>query len=393
MLTKRRTNCLKGVNLGCWLLMEGYILGGKNIAESQFKEAFEKKYGFKELRNFEKKFRSFYIQESDFKNIADLGAKVVRVPFNYRLLEKKAYQYDEKGFVYLDDLFRWANKYQIFVILDLHAAPGSQNCDWHSDSSGKAFLWSDKESRMRTYCLWEAIVSRYKDQPYLAGYDLLNEPVIGSKSTDCVKNFYKQLIKRIRKIDSKNIIFLEGDIWAQRIEYLADLIDDKIEISVHTYRPLDYSFNFSRFFSYPGMIEGELWDKDRIYKYLEPYYNFSVRNNVRIFVGEFGINWRGGYFGETKWLDDLLTVFDEFDFDYSYWTYKAVSHYAFPDGLYQYLENSPYIARDQNASGLETYLKLWGKEKSEIADFWKTDNYHPNREIIETLRKHFLSSK
>ncbi|MFH1771936.1 MAG: cellulase family glycosylhydrolase [Candidatus Omnitrophota bacterium] len=380
---------LKGVNLGGWLLMEGYILGGRNIPESEFKRAFAGLNGKKELTVFEKIFRDNFIQEDDIKNIASLGANAVRLPFNFRLIEKKPYCYIEEGFLYIERILRWADKYNIAVVLDLHAAPGAQNCDWHADSSGKADFWNKKAYRDRTVRLWQEIAARFKDSSSLAGYDIINEPVLGKRSVNILKNFYSKAIKVIRAIDKKHTIFLEGDIWAQRIDFLRDLISDNISISVHTYQPLEYVFNFTPQNKFPGDIKKEKWSKDNIYKYLEPFWKFSKDNNVRILVGEFGINWRGGFYGEAQWLDTILSAFKDYGFDYTYWTYKAIANHVFPDGIYQYVDNSSYIRREGPVYGWENYIGLWKKEKTKIKDFWNTKNYTLNKKIAETLSRHF----
>ncbi|MDD5584254.1 MAG: cellulase family glycosylhydrolase [Candidatus Omnitrophica bacterium] len=376
---------IKGVNLGSWLLMEGYILGGRNFAESAFKQEFKKRYGARGLQEFERSFRENFIAEDDFKNIASMGASVVRVPFNYHIVQN-----DE--FSYFDKLFSWAGKHGIKVILDLHAAPGAQNEDWHSDGIGKALFWQKDAYRHQACRLWETVANRYKDQPQLLGYDVLNEPVIGDKPVTLVKEFYRQAIRAIRAIDKRSIIFLEGDIWAQRIDYLKDLIAENIQISIHTYQPLKYVFNFKPFDRFPGSIDGAIWDKDTLSRYLEPYCNFSRDNKVGIFVGEFGINWRGGFFGEIEWLDGILDVFDKFGFGYTYWTYKAMAHHVFPDGIYQYIPDSKYICREGPVYGWESYYEYWKKEKKDITKFWRTENFTPNSAIINTLKKHFLNN-
>jgi aryl-phospho-beta-D-glucosidase BglC (GH1 family) len=380
---------IKGVNLGSWLLMEGYILGGRNIPESQFKESLKTLYGEKPLKEFERLFRDNFIKEEDFKNISLMGANAIRVPFNYRLIENSPFSYCEEGFSYLEKAFSWAEKYNLGIILDLHAAPGAQNCDWHSDSNGSALFWEEEEYRNRAISLWEKVVDRFKNEPSLLGYDVLNEPVLGKKDTDILKQFYRQLIKHVRAIDRKNTIFLEGDIWAQRINFLEDLIEENICISIHVYLPLDFTFNFTPFGKFPGNIKGEPWDDKAVYRYLEPYFVFSLKNKVKIYVGEFGINWRGGHWGELDWLESVLNSFEQFGFDYTYWTYKAIASYVFPDGLYQYIPNCKYISREGPVYGWENYIPLWEKEKESIVDFWQTKNFTPNQNIISTLNRFF----
>lgn len=365
--------------------MEGYILGGRNISESVFKQNFKKANGSAALCEFERLFRNNFINEEDFKNISQMGANCIRLPFNYRLIAKKP----SDGFIYLKKAFSLAHQYGFGIILDLHAAPGSQNCDWHSDSRGCAMLWEKEKFRKETLNLWDKLISEFKNEPALIGFDIINEPVLGKKPANILVNFYKDAIKRIRAIDKKHTIFLEGSLWAQRIEFLKDLIEENISISIHTYQPLDFTFNFVPFYTFPGKISNEHWDKDKMRKYLEPYFLFSENNKVSIFVGEFGINWKGGFRGELTWLQDILEAFEEFGFDYTYWTYKAVCGCVFPDGLYQCTQNNRYIMREGPTYGWENYITDFQKEKNKIADFWQTKNFTPNYAIISKLKEFF----
>jgi hypothetical protein len=385
---------LKGLNIGGWLLMEGYILHGRNIAESTFKKAFLRVNGADALRSFEQSYRSAFISEDDFKRIAELKANVVRLPFNCRLIEDSPYCYSQTAFTYLDKALEWGKKYGLKIILDLHAAPGAQNHDWHGDSTdGKARFWDKVEYRERAVSLWEAIAERYREHPALAGYDAVNEPVLSQEQLPLLKSFYRSAIQRIKAIDPHHTIFIEGNNWAQQIDFLQDILEDNVSVSIHTYMPLSYTFNFRPFYTFPGKIDGELWSNNRIRKYLAPYRRFSERTGARIFVGEFGIKWRGGFYGEREWLDGILSIFDEYDFDYTYWTYKAVANGVFPDGVYQYVPDTRFVRREGPVYGWENYTPYWKTDQKEIIDSWKTDGYTANKGIIEILRKHFAGSR
>jgi len=372
--------------------MEGYILGGRNIAESEMKNHFLKVNGSNELEDFEKAFRDNFITQDDFKKIRQIGANTVRLPFNYKLIEKQPYEYDEKGFEYIDKALLWAYKNKLGVILDLHAACGSQNCDWHSDSTGKALLWDNEEYRKRTIVLWGKIADRYKNTPGLIGYDILNEPVLEKANVSILKEFYKSCIKGIRLSDKTHKIYLEGNIWGQQIDFLKNLIDENVSVSIHTYCPLNFTFNFVPCLHYPGKLDGELWNQIKIYRYLDSYHKFAKANKAEIYVGEFGVNWRGGHFGELKWLDGMLKAFDEYHFDYTYWTYKAIAGSAFPDGIYQYFGNNSFVKREGPVYGFENYINLWASDKNNIIKFWKTKNFTANKQIISVLKKHFSSN-
>jgi endoglucanase len=380
---------LKGVNFGGWLLMEGYILGGRNIPESEFKVKFKKIYGKKELSIFESEFRKAYITKQDFKIFSAWGGNCIRLPFHYKFFEKTPYKYNEQSLCFINKVLSWAEEYNIKVILDLHAACGSQNCDWHSDSSGKALLWKSAEYRDRTYSLWEYIASNLKGKKALYGYDVLNEAVISQSKLSVLKSFYINAIKAIRRFDKKNKIFIEGNNWAQQVNFLSDIISDNVAISIHTYQPLNFIFNFIRGYKYPGTIDSIAWNKRQIIKSLKPYKKFSEKNNCDVFVGEFGVNYRGGYYGEIAWLADMLEVFEELNFSWSYWTYKAASLGVFPDGIMQYNNNPPWIRREGPVYGLENLYRQWGKNKKSIISSWQTKSFFINKDILTTLRKYF----
>jgi len=114
----------RGVNLGGWLMMEGYIIAGRNIPEKAFRKAFREAQGGDALHEFDHEFRSRFITASDFKRIRSWGANSVRLPFHYRLIESRPFEYDMDGLKWLKKALSWGKKYQLKIILDLHAAPG-----------------------------------------------------------------------------------------------------------------------------------------------------------------------------------------------------------------------------------------------------------------------------
>jgi len=375
-----RTVHLRGVNLGGWLMMEGYILHAPNRAEQLFKENFAKILSVKALRQFEEDFCNQFIQENDFKNIARLGFNCVRVPFNHRLIEKIPYKYDAHGLSFLDRAISWAKKYRIYVILDLHGACGAQNHDWHSDSLGKAALWTKESYRQRTYALWEFLADRYKNEEWVAGYDILNEAV--THDVRGLNNFYKNTIKAIRGIDRNHILFVEGNKWAQDIACLEEFDDDNYVLSVHYYMPLEYTFNLVPQLSYPLKNFGKANTK----KALENYQKISKKRKVPIYVGEFGVNARQGFYGEHQWLKDVLNCFDEFGFHWTYWTYKAIKNSIFPDGIFSYVDNAPWINRAGPLQGWETYHLHWPSQRRAMIRSWQTQTFLPNTHILNVLK-------
>lgn len=375
---------LRGINLGGWLMMEGYIMNAPNIAEQVFKQHFQKELGPRALLDFEQQFRNHFIQESDLKKIAQWGFNCIRLPFNSRLVERKPFEYDLKGAAYLDQAVRWAKKYKLWIILDLHAACGPQNQDWHSDSLGQATLWHCRQEQERTIALWDFLAQRYQQEKTIAGYDLLNEPVLNDFKL--LNKFYHQLIKTIRRRDQNHILFVEGNRWATDLEGLDDLNDENLVLSAHFYPPLEFTFNLIPQLSYPLRSGHSLFDKAAIAKILTTYQKFSQSRGRPILMGEFGVQSRENLYGEADWLKDVLTCFQEFEMHWTYWTYKAIKNSVFPDGIISYYDNPPWVNRLGPRTGWDQYAMLWPKQKKEMIRSWHSDRFVENKTILSTLQ-------
>lgn len=382
---------LRGVNLGGWLMMEGYMAGGRNLPERSLRESLEKALGKDALADFTRSFRDTFIRAEDIRTIKGWGANCVRVPFNYKLIEfeDRPFSLNEEGLEYLDRVVGWCEEYGLYCILDMHSAPGSQNDAWHSDSYGKAELFTNDFNKDRYLRLWHFLADRYSDVSAVAGYDVLNEPVLPFLNESALKDLYDKVTKEIRDADKKHIIFLEGNFWAQRIGCLGAPSDKNTVYSIHTYAPLDFTHNFRMGLSYPGKAYSITWNKKRFELLSKPYRAFMEGNKVPLYMGEFGVNARDGYYGEIEWVDDMISVFEDMGMHWTYWTYKTVANYAYPDGIYRYVDNPLWVNRQGPIAGWETYAGLWPKEKGSMIFSWRTENFAPNEKLLAVLKKWF----
>jgi len=106
-----------------------------------------------------------------------------------------------------------------------------------------------------------------------------------------------------------------------------------------------------------------------------------------VYVGEFGVNAREGVYGEDIYLRDLLKVFNDRGFHWTYWTYKAVKSHMFPDGIYGYRPNTPWVNRQGPKSGWDTWAALWPKHKKDMIASWRTKAFAPNARVLAELKK------
>jgi aryl-phospho-beta-D-glucosidase BglC (GH1 family) len=382
---KKEVN-LRGVNLGGWLMMEAYILHAPNFAERLFKQKFAAAHGGEALDDFERSFRDNFIREDDIRNIAGMGMNCIRLPFNHRLIEKEPFVYDAAGLKYLDDLIKWAGKNRIWVVLDLHGAQGSQNHDWHSDSVGKAELWTKAANRKRVCVLWEMLADRYKNEEWVAGYNIINEPVM--HDTGLLNGFYREAIAAVRRSDKEHIIILEGNTWSTNIECLDEFEDDNYVLQFHSYEPLSFTFNFIPLLHYPCKRPPVPCGTAIIRRHLAKYAKLAKQRGVPVYNGEFGVNFREGKYGELLWLEDNLAAMRELGINWTYWTYKAVKNSAFPDGVYSYYGNPAWVHREGPVSGWDTYVKEWPLHKKEMIDSWRTENFRANTGIVKLLKQY-----
>lgn len=377
---------LKGVNLGGWLMKEAYFMYAPNRAVHYFKEDFARRLGTEALVELEEQFHKNFIRASDFAMIAEMGCNCIRLPFHYGLIETSPYEYDLDGVAYLDRALRWAKANGLRVILDLHAAPGAQNHDWHSDSLGSAQMWSSEECQRRVCALWTFLADRYKNNTTVAGYDVLNEAVVADARL--LNAFYARVIAAIRTVDQNHLLFIEGNHWAMDLDCLDAFDDDNWAYSIHFYHPIEFTFNFIPQLRYPLKSSAGVFNRTTLRKLIRRYQAFAKKRPV--LVGEFGIHSRQGYYGDQQWLSDVLECFDAAGFHWTYWTYKAVKHHMFPDGIYSYFPNDPWVNRAGPLAGWETWGNLWPTMKSQMTRSWRTEQFDVNPSVCDVLKKYLF---
>ncbi len=186
----------------------------------------------------------FHHNETDYKKIHDWGMNAVRFYINYKTFEddKNPFKYKQSGWDWLDKNIAWAKKHGIYLILNIHVPQGG----YQSLNQG-ANLWNSNDDRERFINLWKEIASHCKNEPAVAGYDLLNEPVV-TNSIDQWKNLAEQTIDEIRKEDKNHLIIIECALGISnkyetyhRIDNLFLVNDNNVLYSFHFYEPHEFT--------------------------------------------------------------------------------------------------------------------------------------------------------
>jgi endoglucanase len=150
--------------------------------------------------------------ESDMQDQAQWGANAARLAFSFPDLEDPAHPgvWNTVGFREMDDVVKWGAKYHVYIILDMHETPGGQNGSLYDDGGGNR-LWNDPACQADFIALWQEIARRYRDDPTIAAYELMNEPDTGQAPANALAKLCRKAIDAIRTIDPNKIIVVTGN--------------------------------------------------------------------------------------------------------------------------------------------------------------------------------------
>jgi hypothetical protein len=231
--------------------------------------------------------------EKDFVRVRDMNMNAIRLYLNAKHFEGKPYSYRKSAWEWLDKNIAWAKKHGIYLIPAMVYPQGG----WADER-----FFGDPENLKRLTALWKAIAARYKDEPAIAGFDLLNEPV-AADSADVYYTYVAELVREIRKFDKNHLLIVEKlqgvrgkrETWGKANYPKMD--DKNVMYSFHFYWPQRYTHQFykntqegGRYPDETVVEEGNLRrDKFALEMVMNRFTEFGKRNNVPIYVGEFGL--------------------------------------------------------------------------------------------------------
>ncbi|KAG7397697.1 hypothetical protein PHYBOEH_000317 [Phytophthora boehmeriae] len=206
----------RGVNLGGWLVAEHWMTWDSCIWEgvpdnikSQGEFATMKFLGHEEGDRRFDHHRRTWITEADIVEMKRFGLNMVRVPVGFWVMGFDPTDFPNKqewrvfaphALRYLDELINhWCVKYDIAVLVDIHAAKGSQNGRDHSAAvdSGVKYWGQYPENVDNTVYLAKFLASRYRYCPAFLGLCLLNEPELPVEQ-HVLRGYYERAYSEIR---------------------------------------------------------------------------------------------------------------------------------------------------------------------------------------------------
>jgi endoglucanase len=297
---------LRGVGLGNWLLPEGYMWRFESPGPQSPREIetlVEDLVGPGRATDFWQRFRATFLNEDDIERIHEEGLNHVRLPINSRVVIDDDGAPIEAGYELIDRLIQWCRRHRLWVVLDLHGAPGGQTGTKIDDSRhGRPELFTDDRSRALTVRLWQELARRYRDEPVVAAYDLLNEPLPNEYQhlyADRLRDLYLELTAAIRAIDTNHVISYEGTHWATNWEIFSEVWDPNSLLQFHKY------------WSAP--------DRPSIQGYID----VGRRLGLPIYMGEGGENY-------LDWIQTAFQLYEDCGISWNFWPWKKVETLTSP---------------------------------------------------------------
>ncbi len=296
---------LRGIGTGNWMLQEGYMMETSDIAGTQheFREKLVNSIGEAYVDSFYTVWLENHCTRADIDSLASWGFNSVRVAMHYKWftlpIEEEPVQgaqtWLNKGFELIDSLLDRCGDNEMYLILDLHGAPGGQGKDANiSDyDPSKPSLWESEENRDKTVALWAKLAERYRDEPWMGGYDLINETnwSFPGGNNSPLRSLYMEITDSIRLVDTNHMIIIEGNWFANDFSQLTPPWDANMIYSFHKY----WSFNG------PNSLDWVI--------------NLRNTHEIPIWLGESGEN-------SNTWFRNLIALCESNNIGWSWWPLK-----------------------------------------------------------------------
>jgi endoglucanase len=291
---------LRGINLGNWLEPEGYmfLLEGGAQAPREIEQLFNELVGPEDAAKFWHSYRDEYIREQDLAFIRKAGFNSVRIPLHYKFFTAGG-----EGFAYLDRVVEWCSKAGLWVILDLHCAPGGQTGTNIDDSWGYPWLFESPQQQQATIDVWKRLAQHYHDNRVVLGYDLLNEPIPHfpqlQQYNARLEPLYRRIAAGIREADPNHVLILGGAQWDSNFKVFGAPFDKNVMYTFHKY-----------------------WTPPE-QKAIQEYVDFRDRYTVPIWLGESGEN-------NDQWIAEFVKLLEKNEIGWCFWPYKKMARSSAP---------------------------------------------------------------
>jgi hypothetical protein len=346
---------LRGTNLGNWMEPEGYMfLFEKGPTSSrEIEEYFDELIGPEQAEAFWQQYRDAYITKADIDLLKSTGMNSVRVPIHYKFFTKG----NEEGFRLLDRVVSWAKADGMYVVIDMHQAPGGQTGTNIDDSYGYPWLYDSPGNQAELIDIWKRIADHYKDDSTVLGYDLLNEPIPHypqlRKYNSQLEPLYKRISAAIREVDTHHVLILGGAQWDTNFSVFGPPFDKNVLYQLHLYK------------------FGQPWKEEEVAGNIAQYIKFRDTYHVPIWLGESGEN-------DDDWVRGFRMLLEKNKIGWCFWPYKKME------------KNSAIVSIQPPEHWNE--IVTYAGERSGVGDAEKQLGMRPSPEIAGAALKQLLEN-
>jgi aryl-phospho-beta-D-glucosidase BglC (GH1 family) len=299
---------LQGVNLGGWLVPEMSMIpfNSTNIPDAYtLWNTLQNRFGQTGMESIRTAWRSNWITQNDFTLMHQDGFNTVRIPFEASMFTDP----NEDGFKWLDQAVNWASQDNMYVILDMHGAPGGQSASEDTGQQNQNQFFSSQTDINQAAQVWGEIAQHYKGNAAIAGYDLLNEPV-GAPNYATLDSVYNQLYNAVRNQGDEHIIFMEPDNYS-------DIGNLPSPSSMNWYN-VAYSGHI-----YHWSAPTQSQELSQFASTIQSMATSAKQLNVPAYVGEFGLVQGGGNSSEFK---QVVSELDQNNMAWTAWPWKEFTN-------------------------------------------------------------------
>ncbi|OBT82371.1 hypothetical protein VE02_08750 [Pseudogymnoascus sp. 03VT05] len=208
---------IRGVNVGSLFVVEPWMMSNtwaQMGCGDQVKSEFDcvLKLGQAAANNVFKGHWDTWVTQADLQEMISYGINTIRIPVGYWMKEDLVYadseHFPQGGLTYLTRLCGWASDLGMYIIMDLHAAPGAQqphNAFTGQDAPTAGFYVDYQFERALKFLEWMAnLIHTNNNYRNVGMLELVNEPIQNSGNVGSMRStYYPNAFSRIRAAESK----------------------------------------------------------------------------------------------------------------------------------------------------------------------------------------------
>ena len=333
--------------------------------------------------------------QADFNSLSGMGANYVNISHPGIYTENPPYKLDSEIFEHLEHLVEMVGQADMFAVISFRTGPGrseftffwGEDDDWFDNSYYNDEVWISSDAQNAWIKMWRQTASRFKDNHYVVGYDLMVEPNSNEVWLDIWdqgefydrysntlydwNQLFPRIIQAIREMDTEMPILIGGMGYSavDWLPYVVPVSDSKTLYTVHQYAPVVFTHQDpGGIFCYPGCFDADwdglndIVDKSWLSGLFDLISEFKSSHDRIVACNEYGVmRW---VCGAAQFMEDQMVFFEDHNMNYALWVWEPswqlwsedVNAFNFRFGP------DPYNTADVGSSALiEVIKKYWNK--------------------------------